>query len=54
MSVESAKIAMNLNVDNLRLHMYRFTVFVKDNVVNTLAWMEIRKHNPFGCCKFHD
>jgi hypothetical protein len=46
--VKPAKGVMNLNADNLRLHMCGFAVFVKHNVVNTLTWMEIRKHNPFG------
>ncbi len=54
MSVNPALVAMNLNADNLRLHMCGFAVFVKHNVVNTLSRMEVREHNPFGCCKFHD
>jgi hypothetical protein len=35
MSLNPTKIAMNLNVDNLRLHMRGVAVFVKHNVVNS-------------------
>jgi hypothetical protein len=48
MSVESALVAMNFNVENLRLYVGGLAVFDKDSVVNTLTWMKIRKHNPFG------
>jgi hypothetical protein len=39
---------MDLNVDNLRLHMCGFAVFVKNNVVNTLSCLEVCKHDPLG------